>query len=143
MHYQEIQQDLFTKGKDCALAHCISRDCAMGAGIAKEFRRRFPEMPKVLLGMNPQIGDALFYEENGYQIFNLITKEKYWHKPTYQTFEMSIRNLKKELLVRNITKLAIPKLGAGLDRLDWEQNREIIQRIFADTPVEIEVCIWE
>lgn len=57
----------------------------------------------------------------------------YWQKPTKQTFELSIQSLKQELVDRGITKLAIPQIGAGLDRLNWHDNREVIQRIFADT----------
>lgn len=143
MQYKEIKQDLFQMGTDYALAQCVSMDCAMGAGIAKEFRRRFPMMPRTILEMNPQIGDAKAYGLGSHIVFNLITKEKYWHKPTKKSFEMSIQSLKQELLNKHITKLAIPQLGAGLDRLDWNNNREVIQRIFADTDVEIVVCIKE
>ena len=36
----EVKQDLFIVPKDYALAHCISADYALGAGIAKEFAKR-------------------------------------------------------------------------------------------------------
>lgn len=142
MNYQEITKDLFTIGEEYALAHCISQDCALGAGIAKEFRRRYPNMPKKIYAAEPNIGDAVIYEGN-YTVFNLITKEKYWHKPTRETFDKSIESLKEELVSRKIKKLSIPQIGAGLDRLDWNENRAVIQRIFEDTDIEIVVCIWK
>lgn len=140
MKYKEVQMDLFKTDNEYALAHCISQDCAMGAGIAKEFRRRYPKMPNRILEKNPQIGEAISYYGNKRLIFNLITKSKYYHKPTKETFCAAIQSLKLALVNLNIDKLAIPLLGAGLDKLNWDDNREIIQEIFKDTNIEILVC---
>ncbi len=38
MNYREEKRDLFTLGADYVLAHCISADFALGAGIAKVFK---------------------------------------------------------------------------------------------------------
>ena len=37
----EIKGDLFSAPSTSSLAHCISQDCKLGAGIAKLFRQRF------------------------------------------------------------------------------------------------------
>lgn len=39
-----------------------------------------------------------------------------------------------------MTQLAIPKIGSGLDRLEWEKVRILIHQVFADTEIEIVVC---
>lgn len=140
MKYREEKMDLFATDESYALAHCISQDCKMGAGIAKEFRRRFPKMENRLLEQKPQVGEAVTHYSNGRLVFNLITKPKYWHKPTYESFEATIKDLKKGMITLNMDKLAIPLLGAGLDKLSWAKNREIIQTVFADTDIEIMVC---
>lgn len=47
----------------------------------------------------------------------------------------------------NVCKLAIPRIGCGLDRLEWDKVRAMIECIFNGKPVEIvvynlnEVCI--
>ena len=46
MTIKEIKKDLFTMPNDYALAHCISADFALGAGIAKEFDKRFDARKK-------------------------------------------------------------------------------------------------
>ena len=38
------------------------------------------------------------------------------------------------------TKLAMPKIGCGLDRLDWDEVYDIICEVFEDTDVEILIC---
>ncbi|MNP82819.1 hypothetical protein D3C76_1815830 [compost metagenome] len=41
---------------------------------------------------------------------------------------------------QEISKLAMPQIGCGLDRLKWDKVSSIIQDTFADTDVEIVVC---
>lgn len=140
MKYTEIKKDLFEMDSDFVFAHCISKDCKMGAGIAKEFNRRFPKMKARILEQNPKVGEALSHYSNKRLVFNLITKVNYWDKPTYESFTATIEDLKDAMETLNLNKLAIPLLGAGLDRLSWAKNREIIKGIFAEANIEIVVC---
>lgn len=41
MIYKEEKRDLFSVDDSYYIAHCISADFALGAGIAKEIDRRF------------------------------------------------------------------------------------------------------
>lgn len=146
MIYKEEHRDLFSVPKDYALCHCISSDFALGAGIAKEFAR---------CGVKQQL--EFLYKTNtwnykGYMlvtfmkpynaVFNLVTKEKYWHKPTLVAIRQALESAKEytdhSLQMR---KIAMPKIGCGLDKLKWEDVSEIIKDIFKDTDVEILVCI--
>ena len=138
MTYTEKIGNLFDVAMVYTLAHCISLDCAMGAGIAKEFNNRYPNMKRTLLLKQRQITDAILYKDaSNHGVFNLITKAKYYHKPKRNDFNSTIVNLKKQMLDLSIDKLAIPLLGAGLDRLDWGRSSEFIQQCFEDTSVEI------
>lgn len=143
MNYKEVNGDLFTDNKADMLVHCISRDAAMGAGIAKIFRSKYPDMKKHILDIKPNIGDAVNYfdRENKRYIANLITKEKFFNKPTYNTFEQAIKSLKQLAIDKGVAHIAMPKIGAGLDRLNWEKNREIIQEVFKNVDIEIVVYI--
>jgi O-acetyl-ADP-ribose deacetylase (regulator of RNase III) len=48
----------------------------------------------------------------------------------------------RDFCVENdITKLAMPRIGAGLDKLDWEQVKEVIEDVFEDTDIEITVYV--
>lgn len=140
MNYQEVKKDLFTVDDSYSLAHCISQDYAMGKGIAKAFQDRFPLMKKALEKKRTAIGHIATYQDGDRFILNIVTKECYWHKPTRQSFDYSIRSLKHVCEVKGIKRLAIPLIGAGLDRLKWEDNRAVIQEIFADTDIDILVC---
>ena len=42
MIYKEEYADVTTKMPEYVTAHCISEDCAMGAGVVLAFRKAFP-----------------------------------------------------------------------------------------------------
>lgn len=123
---EEIKGDLFTS--DTPLAHCVSSDLVMGKGIAVRFSELFggkDELKKQSL----KIGDVawLFFNGRYKFIYYLITKEKYWHKPTYSSLRQCLINLNKLCLQHNIKEISIPKLGCGLDKLEWDKVKKIIQ----------------
>ena len=151
MTITEVKQDLFTVPKDYILVHCVSADFAMGAGIAKEFTKRGVKdyLLTDSITLTPEkerVGTCVVSFETGWIAeFNLITKEKYWHKPTYGTLRKSLLSAKEVIVslddrYRKIAKLAMPKIGCGLDKLSWDKVKAIIEEVFTDTNVEILVC---
>lgn len=142
MIFKEINGDLFKSDNMYTLVHCISRDCAMGAGIAVTFNNKFPEMKKQLkntIRENDLQGYFAILYRGERNVINLITKEKYWHKPTYSSLKTSLLNAKQIILRNNIKHIAMPVIGCGLDRLQWSKVSAMIKEIFADTDVEIVV----
>lgn len=59
-------------------------------------------------------------------IFYLITKEHHWQKSTYQTVYASLKKLKELCTELQISSLACPRIGCGLDGLQWETIRKIL-----------------
>lgn len=152
--YQEIKKDIFDfieenrKTDNVVLIHCISSDWALGAGIAKKIDEVFNEKQALkdtfmFKGMTPDWtghGYSLFHHykdinETNLSIANLVTKEKYWNKPTYETLAEALKNA---LSICNTVqghvnhkgkklKIVMPKIGCGLDGLDWDKVSEIIK----------------
>lgn len=146
MIIREEQRDLFTVPTDYILVHCISADLVMGAGIAKEFARRGVKAELQKEYQDIEVGDCLVSDITGWRAeLNLVTKEKYWQKPTYETMRMALEDAKdlcEETISYGYTmKLAMPRIGCGLDRLQWDKVKAIIEEVFADTDVEILVCV--
>lgn len=143
MIINEINQDLFAVPQGYYLAHCISGDYALGAGIARKFNEVYdmkfklhrdypiPEGQKFA-----NVGKALLIDN----VFNLVTKERCFNKPTYDSLFQTLLDMREQTEQMNIKKLAIPLLGCGLDRLEWEKVRENIVDAFYSTDIEILVC---
>ena len=133
------KRDLFTVPQGYYLAHCISADFALGAGIAKTFDNVYNMRYKLFSFYdNYQFsgGDALVIDN----VFNLVTKNKCYHKPTYQSLRESLETMKYIMEDLEITKLAMPRIGSGLDKLNQDMVYDIICEVFEDTDVEILIC---
>ncbi|KAK3547423.1 hypothetical protein QTP86_020884 [Hemibagrus guttatus] len=68
-----------------------------------------------------------------------ITKKKYYNKPTYATLKQSLEAMKAHCLENGVSRLSIPRIGCGLDRLSWEKVSVIIEDIFQHTDIAITV----
>jgi hypothetical protein len=145
MLYKEVQYNLFDIPSGYYLAHCISADFKLGKGIAVDFDRIY-NMRERLQDNYPyyhenwvkenMIGDCIQVDN----VFNLVTKEVYWSKPTYQSITVALTRMKEYCIQNNIWYIAMPKIGCGLDRLAWDKVSEIIKKLFVDTPATIIVC---
>lgn len=143
MTISNIQLDLFEIPQGYYLAHCISGDYALGAGIAKTFDEvynmrfklhKFYPIPDGERYSN--VGKALLVDN----VFNLVTKARCFHKPTYDTLYETLCDMRNQCIDLNITKLAMPTIGCGLDRLDWESVQDVIEDVFGDDDIKIMIC---
>jgi len=145
MIYREEKKDLFSVSDDYHLAHCISADFGMGKGIVVEFNKRF-NMKRRLQHKYPNYINAYISSKAGGdciledRVLNLITKERYFHKPTMATMSAALQKMKDICVEKGISKIAMPTIGAGLDRLNWEDVALQIKQIFEDMEIEILVC---
>lgn len=144
MKYTEEIGDLFELGSEYSKVQCISLDCAMGAGIAVEFCKRYPGMKeycmRVIKQNNLSVPCIVPYISDGEIIFNLVTKKLRWHKPTYHTMFKCIEDL--AYLSSDFFKvkhLAMPAIGCGLDKLDWGIVSREIKREFKNKDIDITV----
>lgn len=145
MIYKEEVKDLFSVSDDYYLAHCISADFGMGRGIVVEFNKRF-DMKRKLQRKYPDyinewhrsrhIGDCILED----RVLNLITKERYFHKPTYESMAMALCVMRSICCRNNIKKIAMPIIGCGLDRLEWSKVSSVIKNVFENDDIEILVC---
>ena len=88
MTFTEIHGNLFNRKleENEYYVHCISRDYACGAGIAKEFNKRYNLTNR--LQSLPR--EKCMLIDN---VMNLVTKFKYWQKPTYNSLKEALEEL--------------------------------------------------
>lgn len=145
MRYREEVRDLFSVPEEYGLVHCISADFAMGKGIVVEFNRRFDMKRRLQRGYPDYLDHYRTLESGGDcilegRVFNLITKERYFHKPTIDTMRAALERMRAICGEAGILHLAMPMIGAGLDRLLWEEVSAQIKSVFRETDVDILVC---
>ena len=156
MQLEIVKQDITKLSGNCVICHCISADAAMGAGVALALVRKYPDLkPTVQSSLrmaHPEtlVGRVAFYADSYSHtlIANMVTKRNYWDKSTTMPSGYYLKNLKECLEnVRSVMdglnekKLAMPKIGCGLDRCDWNDVLQLIDDVFGDSDIEITVCV--
>ncbi|XP_029348323.1 ADP-ribose glycohydrolase OARD1-like [Acyrthosiphon pisum] len=115
---EDINGELLNMPEEYSLGHCVAKDMRMSAGIAVYFKRKFGRVGE-LMDQRPNVGSVAYLQENDRFIYYLITKELSNQKPTYNCITAAITKLRDLIVEHGVKKLAIPRIGCGLDKLDW------------------------
>uniref|UniRef100_A0A8C6KVX3 O-acyl-ADP-ribose deacylase 1 n=1 Tax=Nothobranchius furzeri TaxID=105023 RepID=A0A8C6KVX3_NOTFU len=102
-----ITGDLFSCFNEHALAHCVSVDFRMGAGIAVFFKSLFGGVAE-LKNQKKHSGQCVVLKREGYFVYYLITKDKVGHKPTYINLKLSLEDRKAHCVANNVTRVSMP-----------------------------------
>ena len=121
----------------------------MGAGIAYEFRLRYPEMflryVELCSEDNPNkidIGKLWLYKAaDGRQVLNFPTK-KHWKDPSKMSYiKAGLEKFVNTYASKNINHIAFPLLGAANGGLDKDEVINLMMEFLES--LEIECEIWE
>uniref|UniRef100_A0AAG5D0M7 Macro domain-containing protein n=1 Tax=Anopheles atroparvus TaxID=41427 RepID=A0AAG5D0M7_ANOAO len=126
---REIEGDLFSAPKDHSLAHCVAADLKMGAGIAVKFKQLYGKVNE-LQAQNVGVGGAAVLQDGQRYVYYLITKKTYNLKPTYDDLTKSLKAMKEHMHANGVAKLAIPRIGCGIDGLEWPKVKDILESVF-------------
>ena len=130
-----VEGSVFEAPEGVALAHCVSADLAMSAGIAVQFVKRWPDIRSGSSRSEP--GSLHVHSSTRGYIFNLITKERFDDKPSLEDFRKSIVALKSKMQALNIKTLAVPELGSGRERLNLSEVIHVLQSILVEAGIGI------
>lgn len=138
-----VQGDLFTSPAE-VLVNTVNTVGVMGKGIAKEFKRYYPEMFKLYQEMCESgifdIGQLFYYPGLGKSVLNFPTK-KSWRSPSrVEYIEKGLRKFVDEYERLGITSVAFPQLGCGNGELDWGSQVKPLMEAYLD-PLPIRVYI--
>lgn len=138
-----IKGDIFNYPGLDAISHGCNCAGAMGRGIAKEFKKRYPQMyvayrEKCKKG-EFNLGDIFIWEEKDIKIFNLGTQETWKTKAILSAIEESVEKMCNLAIKLKINKIGIPRMGAGLGGLEWSDVKKTLQKIAGKYSIELVV----
>ena len=129
-----------------ALVNTVNTVGVMGKGIALQFREAFPENYRVYKNAcrnkELHIGEVLIVEDSNLTsgrklIVNFPTKT-HWKLPSeYSYIEQGLAALRKEIVNRHISSIAIPPLGSHNGGLDWLCVKQMIETALGDLCCDI------
>jgi len=125
-----IADNLFNAPKDVPLAHCVAADFHMSGGIALTFKEVYGNVDK-LTAQKKQVGENALLRSDR-RIYYMVTKSRTVDKPTYQALERCLDNLFSDCMKNGSKRIAMPKIGCGIDGLEWGIVSAMISDKFID-----------
>jgi O-acetyl-ADP-ribose deacetylase (regulator of RNase III) len=140
MSLSEVTGDLFETDVP-AIGHGCNTKGAMGAGIAVEFKRRYPDMyqeyKRRCSSGEFSLGDVFVWEAVDRVVYNLATQPRPGPSASVDAIRESVRKALADARGRGFTEIAIPRLGAGLGGLQWEAVRHALYEVSKASPVDL------
>lgn len=139
-------KDLRLDTEELYYVHCISADYKLGAGIAKQMDKRFGIRNEIIHDIiarypNDDISEirfiypGMYLSTNTGNVINLITKDNYYDKPTYEDFQVALDKMAEFLRWHRMpVTLVMPAIGCGLDKLSWPRVYMKVMKTFRDIP---------
>lgn len=138
-----IQGDIFLSPEE-VIAHGVAQQDIedMGTGIAKDLRAIWPQsyecFKKFRRNHSFNTGEIFLDDSNNPMIAYLATQPDLYHAEI-PYIRKSLRNLKKSMEKNYIFSCALPKIGCGYGKLQYEEIKPIIDEVFANSKQHIVV----
>ena len=135
--------DLFGCDDADALAHGCNCAGAMGAGIAVQFKRRWPEMyaeyRRRCADGRLVPGSVFLWERSTPKVFNLGTQAHWRVGATEAAVRSSVELMLRTAEGMSMRRVAMPRVGAGLGGLPWPKVESLLRGAAAGSRVELAV----
>jgi O-acetyl-ADP-ribose deacetylase (regulator of RNase III) len=133
--------DLFTSPAD-VLVNTVNTVGVMGKGIAKDFKKAFPEMFREYQDLcergELQIGSLHYWRGPSKSVLNFPTKRHWRGRSRLDDIERGLQTFVSRYDEYSINSIAFPQLGCGNGDLDWEnQVRPLMEQYLRVLPIEI------
>jgi O-acetyl-ADP-ribose deacetylase (regulator of RNase III) len=143
-----VHGNLFDSQADC-LVNAVNTVGVMGAGIALDFKRRYPSMFESYKMQcetgQLKIGTLMFYTpktDPDKKICLFPTKEHWANPSRVEYIEAGLQAFVRYHKEWNIRSIAFPKLGCGLGGLNWEYEvKPLMEKYLRGLDVEIEIYV--
>lgn len=123
---KEEVKNVFQRSPEYSIAHCIFADLKMSKGLAAQIKNKFGDALAQFDKLKTMVGEAIPINIGNRTIYYLITKQKYFPKPTYENIRIVLQNLKKTINKLHDYKIAIPTIAAGLDKRNLSMIKQLI-----------------
>jgi O-acetyl-ADP-ribose deacetylase (regulator of RNase III) len=141
-----VQGNLFTSPAQ-TLVNTVNTVGVMGRGIARTFKRIYPEMFQEYQRLCEEheltIGRLYLYKTTHKWVMNFPTK-RHWRQPSrVEDVEAGLESFVARYADHGIASIAFPQLGCGNGGLDWEQQvRPLMERYLAALSIDVYIHVY-
>ena len=124
---------------ETSIGHCVSQDLHMNEGVAKQIKEKFGRIEELKEQKVEVGGVAILKIGPGRYIYNLVTKEKYSGKPTYQSIRESLKEMSMHCIDNSFDVISMPRIASGRDKMEWKEIHEMLNELFKSIDIEIRI----
>ncbi len=118
----------------------------MGAGIALEFKLRYPKMfldyEEKCKNKEYKTGRPRLFKDEMW-ILNFPTKNHWRYPSKMQWIEEGLQYFVNNYKRAEIESIAFPKLGTNNGGLDWKDVKEVMERYLGNLDIDVYICLDE
>lgn len=92
-----------------------------------------------MLDQRARVGHIAVLEQDGRFIYYLVTKKYSTDKPLFENLVCALEKMRNHCAEHSVKRLAMPRIGCGLDRLEWRDVKPKIEEVFSDLDISITV----
>lgn len=127
------------------LVNTVNTVGVMGKGLAKEFKRIYPDMfknyQKYCESQDLTIGKLQIYRTSNKWILNFPTKQSWRQASKLEYIEAGLKKFVNTYEAQGITSIAFPMLGCGNGNLDWQDVKPLMEKYLKKLPIEIYIHV--
>lgn len=146
MNYSEKEGDIFAVPTNYAIINCITQDCDMNSELEKRYIASYPDMKTVLqstIRANKLCAPFVIHykgaDTESHEVFNLFLKKTVRSRLTYDDVRKALNEVLTICKTQNISCIALGKIGCITDKLNWDIVKDILQDVFKESDLTIEV----
>ncbi len=142
MAIKVLDADIFSSTCQ-TLVNTINCVGVMGAGLALEFKRRYPEMYReyrvLCRSGGMKIGTLWIYRTKDRWVLNFPTKLHWRGKSKEEYLRAGLKTFMDIYSAEGIESIAFPLLGAGLGGLNPGRSQEIMESYLCNCSIPVEI----
>lgn len=130
-----------------AFGHGVNARGFMNAGIAKEFRLRFPAMCEEYQtlcragGLVAGTTHAWRDPESGRWVYNLASQDEPGPHARLEWLDSSARAMVGHAVRHGVPKIALPRIGCGIGGLRWPDVERVLSEVARDSEA-VRLEVW-
>lgn len=143
----EIKKGNIFTSKCQTIVNTVNCVGVMGAGIALEYRFRFPEMyieyQKLCKEQSLQPGKLWIYKKNSQWVLNFPTKKDWKHPSQMKYLELGLEKFVDNYQKKGIQSIAFPLLGADRGGLNQKDVIDVMARYLNNIDILVEIYLYD
>ena len=140
---RELKEDLLSMPVYYNIVHCIPADLTVH-GITAQRIEAVYDLVNLLKHdymdwkVRPDVGDVNYLKN----VFTLFVTPKKYARPSMEDLRKCVANLAQECVDLGIMHLAMPRIGCGHNKLNWDEVKDMICEEFKKVYVDsVDACV--